>query len=201
MTYTDGLPDRAALQRRAAERQRRGLWIGAGGTAAVVLVASVVAAGVDHRWDAGDVAITAGLAILMAAVIIGVGWLAGRRQPPAALLGADPGTRKAVRQALTDGRSDDARIDALARDSAERSVRLRWLLVLYLIVVPIEVVALVLAVAGHVSGFQLLTNVWILLVLAMSAALVAVARRRAQRYLAAGQPHETGPAGGSPEGA
>jgi hypothetical protein len=116
----DEIPDRDLLQDQAARRMRGIGWVLAvcGVLAGVALGAGVVASG-GPRW--------AGLLVTVPIILLFglLGWVSFRRagRDPALFQGADRATQRAVGHALKAGGSDDPRVDALARDLAERNLR------------------------------------------------------------------------------
>ncbi|MEW1586246.1 hypothetical protein AB0283_12430 [Micromonospora vinacea] len=114
-------------------RQRRNTYV----VAAVVVVATAAlgtAAFVGRGTVTSDQLLVSFALMLIppligAVVALAFGRRLIRRMPPT--VGADPATKRRVAQALRDGSTDDARLDALARREARSRISQRWLLVLF----------------------------------------------------------------------
>lgn len=90
------------------------------------------------------------------------------------------GTWLAVQRALRTGHAPDARIDALAREQADRTMRNSWMVGFYAVVLAIQVVLLAIRIA---AGDDLLLPVVILVLWAAGLAWLVVYRNRSRRYL------------------
>ncbi|WP_067508405.1 hypothetical protein [Actinoplanes sp. TFC3] len=116
----DVIPDRDLLHARAVRRVRGLGWMFAviGVLAGAAMMAGVLAAGGGLWWGLL-------LPLIFVAIFGALAWRMFRRADRDAMLfqGADRATQRSVSLALKAGGSDDPRIDALARDLAERSLR------------------------------------------------------------------------------
>lgn len=98
----------------------------------------------------------------------------------------DRATRRAVRRAAWTGHAPDARIDALARDAADNTVRNVWQPVFYAVILTIE---LVLGTYRLIAGpppptDTVLSWVAIAVLNAASLGLLVYLQWRSRRYLA-----------------
>ncbi|MFI5932880.1 hypothetical protein [Actinoplanes sp. NPDC051494] len=131
----DEIPDRDLLRDRADRRMRLL------GVLFAVLVGAALIGG-----------LTAGLGefrpILLVLVIVPIGVYAlirrTRLTDPTLLRGADTSTQRAVTRALKAGHSADPRVDALARDTARRTLRRRWTLATLIVAAVVMTGSLVL---------------------------------------------------------
>jgi hypothetical protein len=184
MSSQDVIPDRAQLRRTATRRTRRGWLLLAALAVLALVVTPVVVLLVNGRPPGADVA----LAFVPAVVTVAVGapvawWIHRRRREPELIAGADRGTRRAVWRALRTGHAPDARIDALAREAADRNVRNSWVLVLYAILLLLQLGLLTLKVTdgegfGETALSALTAACW-----AAALAVSWVMRNRSRRYL------------------
>jgi hypothetical protein len=128
MTGDDPIPDRDRLRAASVAHTRRAVKRAAIVTVGFFLafVAVVFVTVDDMRSRDGALAVVVGLVILAVAALLGLGALRAQARNPALVPSADPGSRAAVELALRTGRTDNARIDALARESAQRTLRRPW---------------------------------------------------------------------------
>lgn len=186
MSSTDAIPDRETLRAGALANQRKGRRLVFAVLAVLVLlsVVSTFAFSGPSSWSAAEIAVTA-LPVLLAVSLMVLATHAWRRQDrdPQLSLGADRQTQRAVARALRDGGTTDPRVDALARDAAERSKGRAWLVWLCGL---LTVVFAVLLIRGVVTGGDGLTIAASALPMMAQALLVYTfwqLRRRATRYL------------------
>jgi predicted lysophospholipase L1 biosynthesis ABC-type transport system permease subunit len=92
-------------------------------------------------------------------------------------------TRRAVQRALRTGHADDARIDALARETADRTVRNKWLLILYAVLAVLQLALTIIRIADRDAEWQIAVSVVVTALFAGAAVLLWVTRRRSRRYL------------------
>jgi hypothetical protein len=131
MTSSDVVPDRGELQERARSAIRRRRLVVVGFAGAILLSGPLIGflVATDGEFSGRTILIgfvpvvVGGLVVLALLPVI-------RRQDrdPSLLLGADRTTRRAVQEALRTGHAPDSRIDALAADTARRTLRFTWLL-------------------------------------------------------------------------
>jgi hypothetical protein len=155
MNIQDAVPDREELRGNAVRRTRRVWWL----VAAVIVVSGLLIPLAVLISVNGSLS-GAAFVLLLIPVVVGVAlgvcltWLIRRRDGgPALLAGADGSTRRAVRQALRTARPSDARVDALARESADRTVRNSWLLWLYGVLLLLNLGLLILKI-GNSGSWQ-----------------------------------------------
>jgi cytochrome bd-type quinol oxidase subunit 2 len=187
MASDDAIPDREQMRHAARRRTRRSWWLVAA-MAVAALILTPVGVLITH-----DGPLTTGETIIVfVPVLVGIlggvvaaWWLRRRQGEPQLLAGADRGTRRAVWRAIRTGHPADARIDALAREAADRTVRNSWMLVMYTILLVLQLVLLVSRIAAAEGvGMTVLTGTavacW-----AIALTVFAVARARSRRYLRA----------------
>ncbi len=195
MSDVEDLPDRDDLHATAVARVQRGRLLA---IAVALLCAFAVPVGLlvsgDGAWSARHLAVPLILAGVLAVVLVGLYPLSRRQDRKAPLaFGADKTTRRAVRRALRTGKAPDARIDALARDTATRTVQSAWQLRLFIGVAVLQVIAAVLRAVDGASPQQIGLSVLISLCFAGSIAMIIANRRRSRAYLST--PHDAATAG------
>lgn len=128
MSEAEAIPDRDRLRAAAVAHTRRAVKRATIVTVGffVAFVAVVFVTLDDMRSRDGALAVVVALAILAVAALMGLVVLRAQSRDPELVRSADSRTRQAVALALRTGHSDDARIDALARDSARRTLRRPW---------------------------------------------------------------------------
>ena len=181
----DVVPDRAELHREAqrAIRRRRLLL--------VVFVVAVLLAGplFGFLFTDGGFSGRTVLFLLVPVLIGGLVMLAlipvMRRQDrdPSLLLGADQQTRRTVQGALRTGHAPDARVDALARDTARRTLRLTWLLWVSIGAMLIQTCLVVVRLVDGDGWGEVALSAFTAVAFLFSAAVQLVGRRRSRRYL------------------
>jgi hypothetical protein len=196
------LPDRDELAAQARRRLGRFSWFFAGSDLLACAVLVLFTARLAGRGPDEDYRRTWVVGILVIAVMavtfaVPVAVMRRRMRNPELLLGANRGTQSAVRRALRDGYATDARIDALARESARYQLSLLsgrrrflpWMLA----------AGLLLSVAGLILGWA--DAGWTLPLTGQAlgvAGLAAITARlfiyvpRCRRYLATSPPDATG---------
>ncbi|AGL20953.1 hypothetical protein [Actinoplanes sp. N902-109] len=118
----DDIPDRDLLHDRAIRRMRGLAWLVLGmGVLAGAALAAGTALGGGPLWL--SVFLPLGL-LLIFGLIAGAAFRRAHRETTL-FQGADRATQRAVARALKAGGTDDPRVDALARDLAQRSLRRR----------------------------------------------------------------------------
>jgi hypothetical protein len=181
------------FRRKAIQRRNRRLWLLPAflllGAVSGVVIGPLVAEhqGRPHRhlpWYVGVLAVV--LTLLFVAVEwLAIAWIHRRRHgkwlpEPIALLGADRATRRRVRKAFRAGRlPDDPSDRALTVDAARRIRRLRWFLVLCLVIV---VTQLLVAIFDPHRPVRIFAAVLVVLY-AFYGLLFWWAERRAERIL------------------
>lgn len=187
MSGTDPIPDRESLRVTARARQRRFRWVSVGIVLAVIIVNAVMVVTTAGR-DWSPVAVL--VLVLPTVVLVGILVVAGRSwrrqaREPQLSYGADPRTQRAVARALREGGAADPRIEALARDAAERGRPGRWIVVLS---GTVALLAAVMLVGSLIQGDRSAAVTSALVV--ASQALVCHTfwrlRRRAEIYLRRG---------------
>jgi hypothetical protein len=127
--------------------------------------------------------------VLVALEWLVIAWLHRRRHgkwlpEPIALLGADRPTRRRVRKAFRTGRLPDDPTDrALTVDAAQRIRRLRWVLVLCLVIVVSQ---LLVAIFDPHRPVRIFAAVFVVLY-GFNGVVFWLAERRAKRILEAGK--------------
>jgi hypothetical protein len=183
------------FRRKATQRRNQRLWLIPVflvlGAVSGIFIGPLLA---DHQsrphrhlpWYVGVLAVVLTLAFA-ALEWFAIAWLRRRRHgswlpEPVALLGADRPTRRRVRKALRTGRlPDDPSDRALAVDVARRLRRLRWVLVLWLVIVVSQ---LAVAIFDPHRPVRIFAAVFVVLY-AFYGALFWIAERRASRILKA----------------
>lgn len=180
----EAIPDRERLRAASIARLRHAAKVAGIVTLAIVVVFVGVMFVVldDMRSREGAMAVVVAAAILVAAAAVSAILLRRLEQDPPLLPGADKKTRDAVARALRSGRSDDPRVDAIARDFAERSLRRPWTLWLFAFFVLLEATVTVMRLLDG-DGDALLSGVLTVTFLVLGAASV-VTQRRNRAYLA-----------------
>ena len=187
MTSHDVIPDREQLRAEAERRTRRGWWF-------VAVVVALLVLGPTAVLMAGGARVTGGEALVVFLPAI-VGIVAGavvlrrlRRHDHGRNLvdGAGRETRRAGRRALRTGHAPDARIDALARELAARTVRNSWLLVLYGVLLVIQLVLLTGRIVSGDDVDDILLSAGIAALWATNVVLLLISRNRSRRYLRRG---------------
>lgn len=137
---------RTELRQEARRRSRRRMLVTVLAVAPLAALAVIVAGLLGPRdtpllnWI-----MIGGGGALVAAGLLAAAWMVQQRHvDPPLVAGADTATRRAVRQALRDGQTDNSRVDLLARDLIAHTPRQAW--VPYLL-----------------AGLALLSLVWLLL--------------------------------------
>lgn len=186
MSSTDALPDREALRANALANQRKGRRVVFIVLAVLVLfsVLSSFAFSGPRSWSAAEIAVTA-LPILLAVSLTVLATRAWRRQDrdPQLSLGADRETQRAVARALRDGGTTDPRVDALARDAAERSKGRAWLIWLYGLLTAVFTALLIRNVMAGGDWFTIAAFALPMMAQALLMYTFWQLRRRAVRYL------------------
>jgi len=180
----EAIPDRERLRAASIARLRHAAKV-AGIVTALLVVAFLVVLFFwldDMRSRTGAMAVVVVAAILGAAAAIGLAALRVQAQDPPLLPGADKKTRDAVARALRSGRSDDPRVDAIARDFARRTLRRPWTLWLFAFFVLLEATVTVMRLLDG-DGDALLSGVLTVSFAVMGGAAL-VTRRRNRAYLA-----------------
>ena len=190
MSSTDAFPDRESLRANARVNQRRSRRFVVIFLVVFLLfgVLSSLAFRDSGEWSVGEVVVLAlpPLVVLLAAAVAVLVWRR-RDQDPQLSLGADRMTQRAVLRALRDGGTADPRVDALARDAAERGTRPARLIWLYgLLTVALAAVC----ISNLVERDWFLAAVFALATVAQAVSVYTFwqNRRRAIRYLEAGRP-------------
>jgi hypothetical protein len=179
------VPDRDELHAAAVARVRRGRRVA---IAVALLCVLAVPVGLlvsgDGRWSLGRSAVLF-IFVFVFAVVLAALYPLSRRQDRKAPLafGAGKATRRAVRRALRTGKAPDVRIDALARDTASKTLRSTWQLWLFVGVAGLQIIAAVLRAVGGASPQQVGLSVLIILCFAAGLAVIVVNRRRSRAYL------------------
>jgi MFS family permease len=188
------LSDREVLRDAAARRGRRYAWWGLAVGGAVLVIGGVLGASLavrdgfaegGHRVSVSGVVLVVGLGLVLSAMPLSAFVIMRRRaRDPVLVLGADRATRAAVRRALRDGRTADPRIDVLARDLAQRTLRNRWARWGYAVAAALVATGLVMRiVSGEVTGYGVVLPLGSLVLTGIGAALLVRDGRRAARYL------------------
>jgi hypothetical protein len=153
VSEAEAIPDRDRLRSAAVAHTRQAVKRAAIVTVGlfVAFVAVVFVTLDDMRSRDGALAVVVALAVLGVAALVGFGVLRAQSRNPELLLSADSRTRRAVALALRTGHSDDARIDALARDSARRTLRRPW---------PVWGPAFLVLLEALVTVSQLISRDW-----------------------------------------
>ncbi|MDG4824888.1 hypothetical protein O7635_23815 [Asanoa sp. WMMD1127] len=186
MAADDAIPDRAELTRTAARRSRNGRFIATIVLVVLPLVLTPMAlmAGSSGSLSSREAVGLVGMLWVVAALGAVVAWGIHRLRPrPPLLAGTSRTTRRAVQQALRTGQPHDARIDALAREAAQRTLRGSWLLWLYSGLLALNVALLVLRIADQDEAWKTALAAANVVLWAALVALVWVTRRRSARYL------------------
>ena len=185
MSSDDAVPDREALRDTAGRRTRRGWWL-LGGVLAFALASFIIGV-----LASNDTSLAAGTVIIIGSVLagaaggVGVAWWLRRRDgQPLLASGGSRGTRRAVQQALRTGEPRDARIDALTRETAERTVRNSWLLVLYAVLLVFQIPVLIGRLTGDADVWEIVLSFATIALWVAALAVYWVMRRRSRRYLA-----------------
>jgi hypothetical protein len=186
------LPDRDELQAIAVARahRRRMLLIGLMLLISIAIPAGFLVTG-DGDWSAGKVAALLLIPFVMTAVVFAALYPLMRsndRQVPLSF-GTDKATQRAVQRALRTGRPADARIDALARDTATRTLRRSWSLWVFVGAVALQAVGAVLRIVGNADPMDLGMAALLILLSAIMLGTLIMARRRSRAYLAAPRGH------------
>ncbi|WP_067498468.1 hypothetical protein [Actinoplanes sp. TFC3] len=185
----ENIADRERLLAAALARRSRAHWILAGVVAFLAVAGALIGLLAAGRGMAGrDVLLaTAPLAFfaLVAAALIPI---VRRRdlQEPALVSGADKATQRAVQAALRTGSSPDARIDALTRDSAGKTLRDSAQLRLFIVVAGVELVGATLQIIGGAGPGSLVSALCLLLVAGLLITTNVLTHRRSSRYLGRG---------------
>jgi membrane protein YdbS with pleckstrin-like domain len=180
------LPDRELLRANATANQRktRKFILVVLTVLSVAAVSSTFVFSEPHRLSVPGVAVTALPVLVLAGVaLVAIRTWSRHDSEPQLSFGADREVQRAVARALRDGGTADPRIDALARDAAERGRRQQGLIRLHAVLAMVfAVLFLRYAVEGDgwfiVAIFGLLTATQILMVHTCWRV-----RRRAARYL------------------
>lgn len=194
VTDTGAVADHDELRRTAHRRTRRGRSATVAGVAVLVigvpLLTWLVIGGppTPLRLAVAIVPTAVGVLAGLAALRL----LRGRGRDgdrPALVLGADPDTRRSVREALRTGRARDARVDALARDAAERSTgTLRGQQIIFGVLAAVWVIGLGLRLAGGDGVGESALSAVTLVLFAAVWVVTTRQRRRSLRYLREGRP-------------
>ena len=180
----EAIPDRARLRAASIARLRHAVAVAGLVTSSLIVVflAALFALLDDMRSRTGVMAVVVVAALLGAAFVLCLFALRRQEQDPPLLPGADKQTRTAVARALRSGRSDDPRVDAIARDFAERTLRRPWALWLFGFFVLLEATVTVLRLLDG-DGDALLSGV-LTVSFALMGGAALVNRRRNRAYLA-----------------
>lgn len=184
MAGTDAIPDRVRLQQRAAARTRRARRTAT--TVAltifglIVTLAIVVAA--PESWSSSKIAqLLIPTAIGTAVLVVGFRWLS-RQHTPQLMDGASQHDQRAVERALRTDRASDARIDALARETAQHERSRPWLP--WLLAVPAVVqVGLVVLGAAERDWSQIALPALSFVAWCLILRQIGLRQRRNRRYL------------------
>jgi Tfp pilus assembly protein PilN len=184
------------FRRKANQRRNRRLWLMPAflvlGAVSGVVLGPVLAEhqGRPHRhlpWYVGVLAVVLTLVVVALEWLV-IAWLHRRRHgkwlpEPIALLGADRPTRRRVRKAFRTGRLPDDPTDrALTVDAAQRIRRVRWVLVLWLVLIVSQ---LLVAIFDPRRPVRIFAAVFVV-VYAVYGGVFWLAERRAARILEAG---------------
>jgi hypothetical protein len=187
MSDQDVIPDRDQLRAEAVRRTRRGWWPLAVLVGLLVLIPVVLLA-VGAKRVTGGLVVALFLPPLVAVIVGAVVLRQMRRnnQDPGLLAGASRDTRRAATRALRTGHAPDARIDALARDLAARTVRRSWQLILYWVLLAIQLALLTLRIVSGDPLNDILLAVGIAVLWIAILLLQLYYRSRSRRYLRTG---------------
>jgi hypothetical protein len=124
---------------------------------------------------------------VLLAVVLPITWWLRRRRPhwqtPPLSAGAKRDTRRAVRRAIRTGNAPDARIDALAREQAEKTVGNSVVLTIYAVILALQFGLLVLRIVNGGPTDSLVLAVIGDALWAAAVAVLAVNLSRSRRYL------------------
>jgi hypothetical protein len=185
MTGADVIPDRDELRRVAARRTRTGGWVILVLVVLALLVVPVaVLIATRGSLSGGEIVILlVPLLAALAAGLVVVRWMRRRMGEPQLLAGADRGTRRAVQQALRTGQARDARVDALAREAADRTVRNSWLLIFYGVLLVVQIGLLIGRITSGDDWWEIVLTGGVALCWAAAMGVFWVMRARSRRYL------------------
>jgi hypothetical protein len=191
VTTLADLPDHDELRAAAVARahRRRMLLVGF-----VLLISIAVPAGFavtgDGTWSVGKVA-----ALLIPFAVTAVLFAAlyplirrNDRQVPLSF-GTDKATQRAVQRALRTGHADAARIDALARDTATRTLRRSWPLWIFVVAITLQTAGAALRIIDNADLVNVGMAALLILMSAIMLGTLMLARRRSRAYLAAPRRH------------
>jgi hypothetical protein len=173
------IPDREELRRTAAQRVRRTWLISAVAWAVLVIAVTTVSIFATDEPVTVEWIVLSVLPLGVALVIGATSYAASRRKEPPLWYGADRDTQRAVRT----GHAPDERVDALAREAAQRDIRdSAWFLAFYAVLLaPLGL--LIQRIRTRHDGSMIALAV----VLAAAFAVVVMASvvkiRRSRRYL------------------
>jgi hypothetical protein len=136
----------------------------------------------DMRSRTGVMAVVVVFSVMAATALVAVLLLRRQEQDPPLLPGADKQTRIAVSRALRSGRSDDPRVDAIARDFAQRTLRRPWAVWLFGCWALVEATVTVLRLIDG-DGDALLSGA-LTVAFALMGVTAVVTQRRNRAYLA-----------------
>lgn len=126
-------------------------------------------------------------AAALIAVVLPMTWWLRRRHPqrttPPLTAGAERNTRRAVQRAIRTGHAPDARIEALAREQADKTVRNRAALTIYAGLLVLQIPLLILQIVNGGPASTLLLAVTGDVLWATAVAILAVNVSRSRRYL------------------
>lgn len=190
VTSDDAIPDREQLQQSGVRRTRRGTLISVIMVAGLLLLTPVVLEFTDPDAHRSAPILLLGLipAVLVLAIVLPMVWWLRRRHPqwqtPPLSAGAQRNTRRAVQRAIRTGNNTpDARVNALAREQAEKTVRNTRALKIYAGILVLQLGPLILRIADGGSKYTLMFAVLGDALWASALVVLAVNLSRARRYL------------------
>jgi hypothetical protein len=189
VTSNDAIPDREELRLSGDRRTRRGRGVLIAVMVALLVLMPVVLLLADHGAHPVGRIVLFGLipaAVFIAVVLPMTWWVRGRRphwQTPPLAAGATRDTRRAVGRAIRTGHAPDARVEALAREQAEKTVRNTVALKIYAVLFALQLALLGLRIVngGPADALVLAVIGDALWAAAVGALVVNLARSR--RYL------------------
>ncbi|HEX8344008.1 MAG TPA: hypothetical protein VF657_04585 [Actinoplanes sp.] len=137
----------------------------------------------DGSWSPVEIAVSAVPAAVAVTILLVVLRRRRRMQEPDLLAGADRPTQKDVMAALRSGRTSDARIDALTRETASRLLTQRWLIWVYAVGAILQAILFVIRVVNDDNWTRLALSGVLSAVFCTLLALQLRQRRLSRRYL------------------
>ena len=189
MTGNDAIPDREELRQSGDRRTRRGRGVAIAVMAGLLVLTPVVLVLADHGAHPVGWILVFGLipaAVFLAMVLPMTWWLRRRRphwQTPPLSAGATRDTRRAVRRAIRTGHAPDARIDALASEQAEKTIRNAVAIKIYAVILALQVGLLVPRIVNGGPSDGLVLAVIVDALWAGAIGVLAVNLSRSRRYL------------------